>query len=288
MDELQQLPPARLQDRGPSRVRPRAGHRDDHRSAGPGPRQRRRHGAGRAAAQRAARRRHRRPLHLRDRRRRLPDGGHQPRGDLACRAPQAQQADRAVRRQLDLHRRADLARRLRRPGRALRGRRAGAPCAIDGHDPEAIAGAHRVGAALRQADADRLQDRSSATARRPSRARPPPTASRSGADEIKGARDKLGWAHAPFEVPADVLAAWRAAGARGSAAAQGLGAARGQARCRASAALLGDPVDAAALAGASARRSPRSRRVRRRRRPRSPPASPRRRCSRSWSRRCPA
>ena len=36
---------------GPPRVRPRAGHRDHHRSAGPGPRQRRRHGAGRAAPQ---------------------------------------------------------------------------------------------------------------------------------------------------------------------------------------------------------------------------------------------
>jgi transketolase len=39
-----------------------------------------------------------------------------------------------------------------------------------------------------------------------------------GADEIKGAREKLGWPHAPFEIPADVLAAWRAAGKRGAAA----------------------------------------------------------------------
>ena len=51
MEELSQLPPARLQDGGPSRVRPRAGHRDHDRSAGPGPRQCRRHGAGRAAPQ---------------------------------------------------------------------------------------------------------------------------------------------------------------------------------------------------------------------------------------------
>ena len=28
-----------------------------------------------------------------------------------------------------------------------------------------------------------------------------------GADEIKGAREKLGWSHAPFEVPADILTA---------------------------------------------------------------------------------
>jgi transketolase len=35
-----------------------------------------------------------------------------------------------------------------------------------------------------------------------------------GADEIKGARERLGWTSAPFEVPADVLSAWRIAGAR--------------------------------------------------------------------------
>ncbi|MGE0651791.1 MAG: transketolase [Alphaproteobacteria bacterium] len=38
-----------------------------------------------------------------------------------------------------------------------------------------------------------------------------------GADEIKGAREKLGWTAAPFEVPDDVLDAWRTAGARGAA-----------------------------------------------------------------------
>jgi transketolase len=37
-----------------------------------------------------------------------------------------------------------------------------------------------------------------------------------GAEEIKGAREKLGWTAAPFEVPDDVAAAWRAAGARGA------------------------------------------------------------------------
>jgi transketolase len=41
-----------------------------------------------------------------------------------------------------------------------------------------------------------------------------------GPDEIKATREKLGWPHAPFEVPADVLAAWRAAGSRGAAARQ--------------------------------------------------------------------
>ncbi|RTL62909.1 MAG: transketolase [Hyphomicrobiales bacterium] len=37
-----------------------------------------------------------------------------------------------------------------------------------------------------------------------------------GAEEIKGAREKLGWASAPFEVPEAVLSAWRAAGSRGT------------------------------------------------------------------------
>ncbi len=37
-----------------------------------------------------------------------------------------------------------------------------------------------------------------------------------GADEIAATRAKLGWPHAPFEVPEDVLSAWRAAGSRGS------------------------------------------------------------------------
>src|SRR3569623_1824865 len=35
-----------------------------------------------------------------------------------------------------------------------------------------------------------------------------------GADEIKGAREKLGWSEAPFQIPTDVLTQWRAAGQR--------------------------------------------------------------------------
>ncbi len=38
-----------------------------------------------------------------------------------------------------------------------------------------------------------------------------------GADEVAAARVELGWAHAPFEIPADILSAWRDAGARGAA-----------------------------------------------------------------------
>ena len=39
-----------------------------------------------------------------------------------------------------------------------------------------------------------------------------------GADEIKGAREKLGWPYPPFEIPADILSAWREAGARSKSA----------------------------------------------------------------------
>lgn len=38
-----------------------------------------------------------------------------------------------------------------------------------------------------------------------------------GAAEIEGTRAALGWTHAPFEIPADVLKAWREAGKRGAA-----------------------------------------------------------------------
>ncbi len=38
-----------------------------------------------------------------------------------------------------------------------------------------------------------------------------------GADEIVAAREYLGWTSAPFEVPADIMANWRAAGALGQA-----------------------------------------------------------------------
>src|SRR5215468_11234133 len=39
-----------------------------------------------------------------------------------------------------------------------------------------------------------------------------------GAEEIKGARQRLGWTSPPFEVPPDMRDAWRAAGQRGQAA----------------------------------------------------------------------
>jgi len=87
---------------------------------------------------------------------------------------------------------------------------------VDGHDPEAVA------AAIERA---RASDRPTLIACRtvigygaPTKAGKASThGSPLGAEEIAGARVKLGWMHAPFEVPTDVLAAWRACGARGSA-----------------------------------------------------------------------
>jgi transketolase len=38
-----------------------------------------------------------------------------------------------------------------------------------------------------------------------------------GDEEIAGARKALGWSHAPFEIPATILSAWREAGSRGAA-----------------------------------------------------------------------
>ncbi|RIK98728.1 MAG: transketolase [Proteobacteria bacterium] len=88
---------------------------------------------------------------------------------------------------------------------------------IDGHDPDAIA------AAIARAQAS---DRPTMIACKTTIAFGAPTkagtakahGSPLGADEIAGARKALGWDAPPFEVPADILAAWRAAGSRGAAA----------------------------------------------------------------------
>ena len=89
--------------------------------------------------------------------------------------------------------------------------------AVDGHDPAAIAAA---------ISAARESDRPSLIACRTVIGFGAPnlagTAKTHGAplgeEEIAGAREKLGWPHPPFEVPAEILSNWRAAGARGAAA----------------------------------------------------------------------
>jgi len=86
---------------------------------------------------------------------------------------------------------------------------------VDGHDPEAVA------AAIEQA---RRSDRPTLIACRtvigygaPTKAGKAAThGSPLGPEEIAGARARLGWAHAPFEVPGHILSAWRTSGARGA------------------------------------------------------------------------
>jgi transketolase len=88
--------------------------------------------------------------------------------------------------------------------------------AIDGHDPEAVA------AAITAAQAS---DRPSLIACRTTIGYGAPTKAGSakshgaplGEDEIAGARANLGWNHPPFEIPAEILQAWRAVGAKGAA-----------------------------------------------------------------------
>ena len=85
--------------------------------------------------------------------------------------------------------------------------------AADGHDPDAVA------AAIESAQAD---DRPSLIACRTVIGYGAPSKAGSagahgaplGEDEIAGTREALGWETASFAVPDDVLAAWRAAGAR--------------------------------------------------------------------------
>ena len=84
---------------------------------------------------------------------------------------------------------------------------------IDGHDPEAIAAA---------IEAAQKSDRPTLIACKTTIGFGAPTkagtehahGSPLGADEIKGAREKLGWNYAPFEIPADIREEWRKAGAR--------------------------------------------------------------------------
>ncbi|MSO68054.1 MAG: transketolase [Pseudolabrys sp.] len=84
---------------------------------------------------------------------------------------------------------------------------------VDGHDPVAIA------AALEKAQsADRpvlIACKTTIGFGAPTKAgKSSSHGSPLGAEEIAGARKALGWTSAPFEIPADILAGWRAAGQR--------------------------------------------------------------------------
>ena len=89
--------------------------------------------------------------------------------------------------------------------------------AIDGHDPEAIAST---------IEAARNSDKPSFIACKTIIGYGAPTKQGThathgaplGEEEIAGARKALDWSAEPFEIPDDILASWRAAGARGSEA----------------------------------------------------------------------
>lgn len=84
---------------------------------------------------------------------------------------------------------------------------------IDGHDPEAIAKA--IEAAQKSDKPTLIACRTTIGFGAPKKAGTSEAhGSPLGADEIKGAREKLGWNHPPFEIPADLLAEWRKAGSR--------------------------------------------------------------------------
>jgi transketolase len=113
---------------------------------------------------------------------------------------------------------------------------------IDGHDPEAVA--------LAIENARAVTDKPSLIACRtvigygaPKKAGTAAThGSPLGADEVTGAREKLGWRHPPFEVPKPILAGWRAAGSRHRGAYETWAAAAKRLDAEACAHLT-DPID---------------------------------------------
>jgi transketolase len=88
---------------------------------------------------------------------------------------------------------------------------------IDGHDPAAIEAA--LAAAVKSGKPSLIACRTRIGFGAPTLEGTAKThGSPLGATEIAGAREKLGWPHAPFEIPADILSAWRQAGSRGAGA----------------------------------------------------------------------
>ena len=115
---------------------------------------------------------------------------------------------------------------------------------VDGHDAEAVA--------LAIENAKSVSDRASLIACRtvigygaPSKAGTAAThGSPLGDEEIMGARERLSWRHAPFDVPKRILRAWREAGAGHRAAYEAWTEAASQLDASARAGLT-DPIDGA-------------------------------------------
>jgi transketolase len=86
---------------------------------------------------------------------------------------------------------------------------------VDGHDPAAVAAA--LARARETPTPSLIACRTIIGYGAPKKAGTAAThGSPLGAEEVAGARAKLGWNHPPFAIPANVQAAWRAAGARGA------------------------------------------------------------------------
>ena len=88
---------------------------------------------------------------------------------------------------------------------------------IDGHDPKAIAAA--ITRAQKSSKPSLIACKTTIGYGAPTRAGTAKAHGEAlGADELKGAKEKLGISLEPFSVPDDVLKAWRAAGSRGASA----------------------------------------------------------------------
>jgi transketolase len=198
----QHLPRLRLALRRPPGARPGLRHRGDHRPARPGHCQRAGHGGGRGAWLNARFGPgvvdHR---YLRLRRRRLPAGRRRPGNDRAGRPPAPGQAGAAVGRQPHHRRRRtelsiseDVAERFRVAGWHVQ--------AVDGHDIEAVTAAF---AAAKADPRPSLIACRTVIARGIARLQGQRGGHSAGCSKpMRGAR-AIGWPHAPFEVPADVL-----------------------------------------------------------------------------------
>ncbi len=86
-------------------------------------------------------------------------------------------------------------------------------CSVDGHDPDAVAQA--IEKARGTATPSLIGCKTIIGFGAPTKAGTSAThGAPLGDEEIKGAREALGWPHDPFVIPGDVLAAWREAGSR--------------------------------------------------------------------------
>ena len=85
---------------------------------------------------------------------------------------------------------------------------------VDGHDPNAVAEA--IAAAKAEPRPSMIECRTLIGYGAPTKAGTAAShGAPLGADEIAGTREGLGWPHAPFAVPDEIVAAWRAIGERG-------------------------------------------------------------------------